>query len=154
MPQVCIRSNVCHLFPPMLEVLFSFPTQLALFLSRFPSPYLKFPDTSVSDTSVSPGQVSFYTNSVGVTQNSLTRYTYIQAHLQVSRLSIAKPTAWKRGCGKVRSTPFPHCRKESVAMLAIFESFFSSNSTQVHMAANVGPKSTIKRRERRSLMEI
>ena len=28
-------------------------------------------------------------------------------------------------------------------MLAIFESFFSSNSTQVHMAANVGPKSTI-----------
>ena len=24
MPQVCIRSNVCHLFPPMLEVLFSF----------------------------------------------------------------------------------------------------------------------------------
>ena len=24
MPQVCIRSNVCHLFPPMLEVVFSF----------------------------------------------------------------------------------------------------------------------------------
>ena len=24
MPQVCIRSNVCHLFPPMWEVLFSF----------------------------------------------------------------------------------------------------------------------------------
>ena len=24
MPQVCIRSNVCHWFPPMLEVLFSF----------------------------------------------------------------------------------------------------------------------------------
>ena len=24
MPQVCIRSNVCHLFPPMLEVAFSF----------------------------------------------------------------------------------------------------------------------------------
>ena len=34
--------NVCHLFPPMLEVLFSFPTQLALFFSRFPSPYFKF----------------------------------------------------------------------------------------------------------------
>ena len=28
-------------------------------------------------------------------------------------------------------------------MLAIFESFFLSNSTQVHIAANVGPKSTI-----------
>ena len=24
MPQVCILSNVCHLFPPMLEALFSF----------------------------------------------------------------------------------------------------------------------------------
>ena len=24
MPQVCIRSNVCHLFPPMLEVVFPF----------------------------------------------------------------------------------------------------------------------------------
>ena len=44
MPQVCIRSNVCHLFPPMLEVLFSFPTQLALFLSRFPSPYTDGPE--------------------------------------------------------------------------------------------------------------
>ena len=40
------------------SVFFSHPTRsLSLSLSRFPSPYSSL-DTSVSDTSVSPGQVS------------------------------------------------------------------------------------------------
>ncbi len=54
MPQVCILSNVCHLFPPMLEVLFSFPAQLALFFPRFPSPYLKYITNGTILRSTSP----------------------------------------------------------------------------------------------------
>ena len=41
---------------------FLFPPNSLSFLPRFPSPYLKYLTTSVSDTSVSPGQVSFHTN--------------------------------------------------------------------------------------------
>ena len=128
-----------NLFPPMLGVLFSFPTQLALFLS------FSLPLSQVFKTQVCLTQVCLLDKcpsiptTVGVTYKSLTRSIYIQAYLQVSRLCIAKPTAWKRGCGKVRSTPFPqgrkrgcekvrstpfpHYQKESVAVLAIVESF-------------------------------
>ena len=118
--------NVCHLFPPMLEVLFSFPTQLALFFSRFPSPYFKFSrHKCVWHKCVSWTSVPLHLHCRCYIQ-VLTTNIYIQVYLQVSRLCIAKPTAWKRGCGKVRSTPFPHYQKESVAVLAIFESLFES----------------------------
>ena len=87
------------------SVFFSHPTRSLL--SRFPSPLSQ--DTSVSDTSVSPGQ-----------------------YFQVSRLCIAKPTAWKRGCGQVKSPPSPHCQKRERCNACFF------------LRVNVGPKSTIR----------
>ena len=51
----------------------------------------------------------------------------------------------KRGCEKVKSPPIPHCQKESAAMLAFFlRTPFWKQHTEVHMAANVGPKGTIR----------
>ena len=86
---------------------FLFPPNSLSFLSRFPSPLSQ--DTSVSDTSVSPGQVSLHTNICRCDIKSPLRELlfYIQAYFQVSRLCIAKPRAWKRGCGKVKSPPIP-----------------------------------------------
>ena len=47
MPQVCILSNVCHLFPPMLEVLFSFLVHTIFGgLSRVASAMSTSPDRS------------------------------------------------------------------------------------------------------------
>ena len=124
----------CHLFPPMSEVFFS-PTQLALFVSRFP-PLFNY-TTRVCQTQVCLGQVS--------TNLSYKNYPSVGLVLTISKSEkftitlcftacIAKPTAWKRGCGKVKSTPL--CTLSLRACLSF--------STQVHMAANVGPKSTIK----------
>ena len=49
MPQVCILSNVCHLFPPMLEVLFSFLVHTIFGgLSRVASAMSTSPDRSRS----------------------------------------------------------------------------------------------------------
>ena len=84
--------------------------------------------TSVSDTSVSPGQVSFHNTRRCAIQISQATYLYTSI-LQVSRLCIAKPTAWKRGCGKVKLPPIPHCQKESAAMLAFFLRTLLQNST-------------------------
>ena len=109
-------------------VFFSHPTRSLI--SSFSLPLSQvYHDTSVSDTSVSPGQVSFHTNicrcDIKISQVS---YLYTSI-LQVSRLCIAKPTSWKRGCGKVKSPPIPHSQKESAAMLAFFLRNLFENST-------------------------
>ena len=108
------------------SVFFSHPTRSLL--SRFPSPLSQ--DTSVSDTSVSPGQVSTTPSSVGVISKFLKYFSYIQAYFQVSRLCIAKPTAWKRGCGQVKSPPIPHCQKRERCNACFF--FFLRVSKTAH----------------------
>ena len=109
----------CFLFPP---------NSLSYFLV-FPPLSQVSHDTSVSDTSVSPGQVSFHTH-IRRCDIKISQVTYLYTSiLQVSRLCRAKPTAWKRGCGKVKSPPIPHCQKESAAMLALFLRTLFENST-------------------------
>ena len=128
MPQVCILSNVCHLFPPMLEFLFSFPTQLALFSSSFSLPLSQVSqDTSVSDTSVSPGQVSLHTNicrcDIKISQETylytsiLPSFTlvYSQTHSLEARLWVSEVTANS-----------PLSKKRALQCLLLFESFQNS----------------------------
>ena len=109
-------------------VFFSHPTRSLISSFSLPLSQVHH-DTTVSDTSVSPGQVSFHTN-IRRCDIKIYQATYLYTSiLQVSRLCIAKPTAWKRGCGKVKSPPIPHCQKESAAMLAFFLRTLFENST-------------------------
>ena len=117
MPQVCIHFECLSVVSSSVggSVFFSHPTR-SLFFLVFPPPLSQ--DTSVSDTSVSPGQVSLHTNICRCDiESPLRELFYIQAYFQVSRLCIAKPTAWKRGCGKVKSPPIPHCQKRALRCL-------------------------------------
>ena len=100
-------------------VFFSHPTRS---ISRFPSPF--FQDTSVSDTSVSPGQVSTTPTSVGVISKSLKYFilytsilpsftlVYSQTHSLEARLWASEVTANS-----------PLSKKRALECLLLFESF-------------------------------
>ena len=100
-------------------------------------------DTSVSDTSVSPGQVSCHTNTcrcdIKISQETylytsiLPSFTlvYSQTHSLEARLWVSEVSA---------NSPLS---KRERCNACLFESYFSKQHTEVPMAANVGPKSTI-----------
>ncbi len=108
MPQVCILFECLLLVSSYVggSVFFSHPTRsLSLSLSRFPSPYSSL-DTSVSDTSVSPGQVSLHTYlcrcDIKISQETTYLYTnippsftlvYSQTHSLEARLWVSEITA-------------------------------------------------------------
>ena len=125
MPQVAFFRMFVTCFLLCWRSGFLFPPN-SLSFSSFSLPLFQvYHDTSVSDTSVSPGQVSFHTN-IRRCDIRILEATYLYTSiLQVSRLCIAKPTAWKRGCGP----PIPHCQEESAAMLAFFLRTLFENST-------------------------
>ena len=111
--------NVVTCFLLCRRFSFSHPTR-SLSLS-FPSPF-SHSSTQVCLTQVCHGQVSTCTFSASSKSSS-----YLQAILQVSRLysqtHSLEARLWqsevKRGCGKVKSPPFPHYQKESVACLLL-----------------------------------
>ena len=125
MPQICIHFECLSLVSSYVggSVFFSHPTR-SLFFLVFPPLSFK---TRVCQTQVCLlDKCPSHQHLSVLHQNLLRALFYIQAYFQVSSLCIAKRTAWKRGCGKVKSPPIPHCQKESVAMLAFFESCWNS----------------------------
>ena len=125
---------------------FLFPPNLLSFLPRFPSPLSQVSqDTSVSDTSVSPGQVSLHTNicrcDIKISQKTylytsiLPSFTlvYSQTHSLEARLWESEATANS-----------PLSKKRALRCLLLFFLRVTETAHRVHMAANVGPKSTIR----------
>ena len=125
--------NVVTCFPPMSEVFFSFPPNSLSFSLVFP-PLFSIYDTSVSDTSVSWTSVQLHLQCLlQVNQFQL------QATLEVSRLYSQTHSLEARLWQSEVTANSPLSKRERC--FACFVSF--RNSTLLHMAANVGPKSTI-----------
>ena len=122
---------------------FLFPPNSLSFSLVFPPLISSFQDTSVSDTSVSPGQVSLYPNHCWCNiqiSHEIYLYTSIPPSftLVYSQTHSLEARLWESEINAIS----PLSKKRALLCLQSLRAFLS-NSTQVHMAANVGPKSTI-----------
>ena len=122
---------------------FLFPPNSLSFSLVFPPLISSSRDTSVSDTSVSPGQVSLYTYHCRCyIQVSHDKYLYTSVPpsftLVYRQTHSLEARLWESEINAIS----PLSKRERCCACNFLRAFLS-DSTQVHMAANVGPKSTI-----------
>ena len=124
----------------MLSLVFSFLESVIFFSHPLVHSLVSLP----SDTCVSGDKCPSVLHYRPVSVIFLPREVISHSKVQSTKFTItliftactAKPTAWKRGCGKCHGK-FPIFKK---SVLACTFGVSGSVCTQIHMAANVGPK--------------